>query len=89
MSKTRQELWEEICNRFNLDPDKTMTLWLELEKRVQRDNVLRDQLLKACKAAKNAMGGSHGPCKNNSCSDCRATWKRLQSVIAEAEEEKQ
>jgi hypothetical protein len=42
-------------------------------------------LLALAKEAKNAMAGSHGPCKNNSCSDCRATFLKLKAVIAKAE----
>lgn len=41
------------------------------------------ELLAACKAAQQAMG-AHGPCTNNSCSDCGKTWKLLRAAISKA-----
>lgn len=41
-------------------------------------------LLAAAKAARDALG-SHGPCKDNSCRDCRRAWDLIRSAIAKAE----
>lgn len=41
----------------------------------------RRVLVNACRMAQGAMA-AHGPCSNNSCSECKATWDRLRSVLA-------
>lgn len=42
-----------------------------------------DDLVSACRGAIEAIG-VHGPCKNNSCRDCRAAWNRLYAALAKA-----
>lgn len=41
----------------------------------------RKVLGEACRLAQGAMG-MHGPCRNNSCADCKLAWKKLREALA-------
>ena len=40
-----------------------------------------EELAKALEAAQGALG-MHGPCKQNSCRDCKYAWKLIQAALA-------